>query len=142
MTARIPTRSIPACTGEPFRQEFQELQQKVYPRVYGGTLIAKNGDTDAEGLSPRVRGNPPQYLLRLTGLGSIPACTGEPNVNPAPRRARKVYPRVYGGTLWLLLRLGLGLGLSPRVRGNRLTALEQRTEDRSIPACTGEPIRG
>ena len=30
-------------------------------------------------------------------------------------------------------------GLSPRVRGNRNADLERENEERSIPACAGEP---
>ena len=54
----------------------------VYPRVYGGT--AKGSVDTSEG----------------DGLGSIPACTGEPtaSVLTRPGIGLAVYPRVYGGT--------------------------------------------
>ena len=51
------------------------------------------------GLSPRVRGNrfvdpDAEYRMR-----SIPACTGEPPRLEYRRPERRVYPRVYGGTI-------------------------------------------
>ena len=52
----------------------------------------------------------------------------------------EVYPRVCGGTI---TRTGLGKsawGLSPRVRGNRMTPKGRKRLGRSIPACAGEPI--
>ena len=72
-------RSIPACTGEPLRLISRTASRKVYPRVYGGTGELLASITSREGLSPRVRGNPP-YSPRLGARrGSIPACTGEPH---------------------------------------------------------------
>ena len=79
--------------------------------------------------------------------GSIPACAGEP---PYPGSAEGgtsfravgyygVYPRVCGGTPWASIISGQGPGLSPRVRGNRLTAALVFGLTGSIPACAGEP---
>ena len=119
--------SIPACTGEPGNLFFGFTpsvsaglsprvrgnhrlasspvghRQGVYPRVYGGTLIAISltpGIVPSRGLSPRVRGNP--------GLGKRSTW-------------RKVYPRVYGGTapLGIFSARRDREGLSPRVRGNQ-----------------------
>ena len=56
--------SIPACAGEPRRLLIRDLQNKVYPRVCGGTLQIVWTDTKAKGLSPRVRGN--------LGFGCLP----------------------------------------------------------------------
>ena len=53
------------------------------------------------------------------GIGSIPACTGEPSRALSAKLDSGVYPRVYGGT-------------SPRTSFRAVP-------DRSIPACTGEP---
>ena len=51
----------------------------------------------------------------------------------------EVYPRVYGGTGSSALNEPVGLGLSPRVRGNPAAFFLNQSEARSIPACTGEP---
>ena len=51
-------RSIPACAGEPRRDEIVRLFDAVYPRVCGGTPALIPRSSAATGLSPRVRGNP------------------------------------------------------------------------------------
>ena len=71
------------------------------------------------GLSPRVRGNPDPHSLVGAGVGSIPACAGEPGLSIHPSKN--------------------GKGLSPRVRGNRRNGVQARTRSGSIPACAGEP---
>ena len=50
-----------------------------------------------------------------------------------------VYPRVYGGTSAKALSTSTRIGLSPRVRGNRLPRHAGDVVKGSIPACTGEP---
>ena len=50
-----------------------------------------------------------------------------------------VYPRVCGGTLPILLIGGAIIGLSPRVRGNPYVRHWHCDNERSIPACAGEP---
>ena len=153
-------RSIPACTGEPSRENFQVIVQKVYPRVYGGT-----GDGLAElwlpiGLSPRVRGNLRESAPRLiqvrsipacTGeplwpedgakvpLWSIPACTGEPGLDRPTAFVTEVYPRVYGGTRGEGKQGGGGCGLSPRVRGNPQTMRLSGWENGLSPRVRGNP---
>ena len=52
----------------------------------------------------------------------------------------RVYPRVYGGTRRWGRSSAIRPGLSPRVRGNRGIRRNMRTGQRSIPACTGEPL--
>ena len=93
---------------------------KVYPRVCGGTFEIQGDGNNYDGLSPRVRGNPQQAAFRPFGQRSIPACAGEPN--PQPRRGGMVtvYPRVCGGTMGKIPHNPKFLGLSPRVRGNRI----------------------
>ena len=76
------------------------------------------------------------------GRRSIPACAGEP---VAPERyyyPRTVYPRVCGGTENILGLALTSVGLSPRVRGNRLLADLLEDAIGSIPACAGEPRCG
>ena len=92
------------------------------------------------GLSPRVRGNLNPSGAVCGGRRSIPACAGEPSQPPAGQREHRVYPRVCGGTLGLHYALAAVIGLSPRVRGNRVLAISRALRDRSIPACAGEPL--
>ena len=70
---------------------------------------------------------------------SIPACAGEPRGPVARRRSNGVYPRVCGGTFSVRHQIWKDFGLSPRVRGNRRARTMKTHDDRSIPACAGEP---
>ena len=72
---------------------------------------------------------------------SIPACAGEPDPDITEDRQAKVYPRVCGGTGLKSQDDTLIEGLSPRVRGNRVTVTAPPAWLRSIPACAGEPLR-
>ena len=136
-----PRGSIPACAGEPADPAPACVCAAVYPRVCGGTNLAALGSRASEGLSPRVRGNPPATAARDRFAWSIPACAGEPQLADVRDDVRGVYPRVCGGTrssrrvkarLW---------GLSPRVRGNPGARVGGVPAAGSIPACAGEPCR-
>ena len=53
-----PSRSIPACAGEPVVRMLNDDPRKVYPRVRGGTSKPTVTEGADSGLSPRARGNP------------------------------------------------------------------------------------
>ena len=112
-------RSIPARTGEPYGNILVREQLKVYPRAYGGTRSSSDLPRNTTGLSPRVRGNLDFGEPHALPHRSIPARTGEPSAFTVTGRARRVYPRAYGGTP-VTPSIGKPVaGLSPRVRGNR-----------------------
>ena len=113
----------------------------VYPRVYGGTAGQRATVWQGGiGLSPRVRGNLQPYGSTWNTLRSIPACTGEPWRMRPRRRARRVYPRVYGGTAALFLVEGVVVGSIPACTGEPRGATARLLRNQgSIPACTGEP---
>ena len=90
--------SIPACAGEPAVDGVGLAPEGVYPRVCGGTIATRTAARCASGLSPRVRGNPPNLAMRHAHQGSIPACAGEPRRRGCRRPSPRVYPRVCGGT--------------------------------------------
>ena len=96
--SRWPSGSIPACAGEPSLFAGQGLQNKVYPRVCGGTRVRIDNGFTHRGLSPRVRGNHPPGSAAGRRCGSIPACAGEPCLMGRSRLVARVYPRVCGGT--------------------------------------------
>ena len=137
--ANLRNRSIPACTGEPADYPRGICDEWVYPRVYGGTLATPRRLSGTYGLSPRVRGNRKSNGSAEIGIGSIPACTGEPEYYDKSSQEQQVYPRVYGGTLPRPGSASRSGGLSPRVRGNRAGPRGLFHRDGSIPACTGEP---
>ena len=141
--ARWPgVRSIPACAGEPHSSPTIRTSRRVYPRVCGGTTLFADDPDIPPGLSPRVRGN--HTLRRRSGhpAGSIPACAGEPILAKRLRPSDEVYPRVCGGTRDLADGDQGQVGLSPRVRGNRLRIGGEDADLGSIPACAGEPWTG
>ena len=105
----------------------------------GGTRLAVALRWPAQGLSPRVRGNPSAWRGRLRQSRSIPACAGEPQLPGSAPRHAKVYPRVCGGTAVRPLGSGSSRGLSPRVRGNPMRNWSALVKSGSIPACAGEP---
>ena len=111
-------RSIPACAGEPYKDSPLCTAYTVYPRVCGGTYSAKRRGVLEDGLSPRVRGNPGDKWSGSMGVGSIPACAGEPSSVGRLSLTMTVYPRVCGGTRRALQDHPPSAGLSPRVRGN------------------------
>ena len=55
--SRLIVGSIPACAGEPSSFCRSLCGVEVYPRVCGGTVVQRDLDGCAAGLSPRVRGN-------------------------------------------------------------------------------------
>ena len=134
-------RSIPARAGEPRRPPSRTARPPVYPRACGGTDRAQGSPWQRNGLSPRVRGNRQAYRHRNTRIRSIPVRAGEPlRCRSRPVR-RGVYPRACGGTLPVRVEGRGVVGLSPRVRGNRLNMRVGWPMPGSIPARAGEPER-
>ncbi len=105
----------------------------------GGTYRGHVDVIGLGGLSPRVRGNLNNADIVDPSQRSIPACAGEPRRITIVSIRFWVYPRVCGGTLQLGSPSGQALGLSPRVRGNRLPCPNTYPCRGSIPACAGEP---
>ena len=153
------TRSIPARAGEPRTTARYTCPRKVYPRACGGTRLEYLRRRPLQGLSPRVRGNPPLGIAERGGGGlsprvrgnpehlgvpeqlrrSIPARAGEPSTRVALPWLRRVYPRACGGTS-IGEYMGTGMsGLSPRVRGNPAMLSATFWTGGSIPARAGEP---
>ena len=94
---------------------------RVYPRACGGTLPRGCCRWCILGLSPRVRGNQDASNCLVAAAGSIPARAGEPMSTSIGSTPASVYPRACGGTRTFHLHALPLEGLSPRVRGNRVT---------------------
>ena len=131
--------SIPACAGEPREKPTPRTSKRVYPRVCGGAALAVSLVRALRGLSPRVRGSPPNLPPRSARPGSIPACAGEPPGLPVSMRIGLVYPRVCGGASTVAVIRDPSSGLSPRVRGSHDGGGPIAPSTGSIPACAGEP---
>ena len=133
------TRSIPACAGEPTPADLRCPAPGVYPRVCGGARSGRLLYLIYQGLSPRVRGSPAQFVVFGFLVWSIPACAGEPRSVSSPGLSFRVYPRVCGGAWKSGARLRCRRGLSPRVRGSLWIDTRRPISAGSIPACAGEP---
>ena len=134
--------SIPARAGEPLTGAIKMIGQWVYPRACGGTATWPATYRPWVGLSPRVRGNRTVAANAGRVVGSIPARAGEPTRRERRRRTWRVYPRACGGTIDASELPTIGIGLSPRVRGNRNGSGDSVMAKRSIPARAGEPLTG
>jgi len=90
------------------------------------------------GLSPRTRGKRIGWLLAASGLGPIPANTGETLAGVEVIGFVRAYPREHGGNKrreWAERRAE---GLSPRTRGKPGKLWSAMNEEGPIPANTGE----
>ena len=134
--------SIPACAGEPPGAGGGISENRVYPRMCGGTGFGRTFHAPIEGLSPHVRGNRDGLRAHSRRTGSIPACAGEPKTPGQLARRYKVYPRMCGGTARIDISGQDAEGLSPHVRGNHAGCEGLLMPPGSIPACAGEPATG
>ena len=80
------------------------------------------------------------FLMR-PNRRSIPACAGETLPPPWRLSAIQVYPRVCGGNYSMTISVSWVSGLSPRVRGKRMSSSASAVRLGSIPACAGETRR-
>ena len=110
----------------------------VYPRACGGTSVYPVSGADAQGLSPRLRGNALAIGDRVVVNGSIPALAGERELFLNLTDFVGVYPRACGGTLEIELVDLRVVGLSPRLRGNVQNIFSPSFLQGSIPALAGE----
>ena len=133
---RQMARSIPAGAGEPLGDRVAADDAGVYPRGCGGTDEALRLAPDAQGLSPRVRGNHLATVGDPETEGSIPAGAGEPSRDGQASGVRRVYPRGCGGTRLVIITSLSPEGLSPRVRGTR-TIGRRHTKSPGSPAPAG-----
>ena len=111
----------------------------AYPRVCGATKCRLLRRISQWGLSPRVRGNLSRSLSRPECEGPIPACAGQPDIAGLFLERFPAYPRVCGATRKILFIINSFVGLSPRVRGNRLRMEPIGRNPGPIPACAGQP---
>ena len=131
--------SIPACAGQPQPGSYECPVPGVYPRVCGAACGSGRMRPGGSGLSPRVRGSLHQTHVHRGHRGSIPACAGQPTSTTGMKESTAVYPRVCGAARRPLEVKGVGYGLSPRVRGSRVSAIVRVAPGGSIPACAGQP---
>ena len=131
--------SIPAPAGKPRNEQSQRAAGGVYPRTCGETAVVLARPKGSEGLSPHLRGNPPDGPRHALHRRSIPAPAGKPRHTDSPRQCARVYPRTCGETAHGGRERADGEGLSPHLRGNRGGLHRPADADGSIPAPAGKP---
>src|SRR5690606_3603922 len=113
---RRGTENGPKLSNSSLRRQTYRMKG-VHPRACGGEFKTLDGDSEATGPSPRVRGREIRPLGRMLPPGSIPARAGERAASKPSSGNTKVHPRACGGeTPSVATRCGIG-GPSPRVRG-------------------------
>ena len=131
--------TIPAGAGEPPNGTSRRAHSRDHPRGCGGTLARRKPFIQAQGPSPRVRGNRRAFEDAKIFKGTIPAGAGEPLSRWARPAFPRDHPRGCGGTgREEVLKLD-PQGPSPRVRGNPARLFFCRMRGGTIPAGAGEP---
>src|SRR5690625_1547137 len=128
------------CMGPPLSISINALSYRVYPHVYGATLLCLLYSFIQKGLSPCVWGHLSVSIHRSLQRGSIPMCMGPPVFAWVDAFQEGVYPHVYGATTDARYTEHGFLGLSPCVWGHPSTAPSKSPAVRSIPMCMGPPI--
>ena len=106
--------------------------------MYGETQPTYTDRLTVKGLSPHVRGNRAAGDRDRHRAGSIPACTGKPEVSYLCLRMIGVYPRMYGETQAGGSASVPTHGLSPHVRGNQRNRKLFRRRTEVYPRMYGE----
>ncbi len=133
-------RSIPAYAGDPFQTGVDELTAKVYPRLRGGSCWATAGWRYSLGLSPPTRGIQYEFHHHHHPRRSIPAYAGDPRSSFTTAPARRVYPRLRGGSCRSPALSQPFSGLSPPTRGIHRKRRLANVRGGSIPAYAGDPL--
>ena len=129
-----PLRSIPACAGEPRWVAPTALRIRSIPACAGEPGSAAKLPRRSGGSIPACAGEPrPTVIVMDCGLS--PRVRGNP-CSPNRQKSDTVYPRVCGGTVCRIRRVG---PLYPRVCGGTICEWAYELQRRSIPACAGEP---
>ena len=134
--------SIPAYAGDPHRRPCAPPSSGVYPRLRGGSHSPPRCASKPQGLSPPTRGIPESAVVDCSPCGSIPAYAGDPSPAGMAAAARRVYPRLRGGSTITRISGSLSRGLSPPTRGIHGPTIKDEALARSIPAYAGDPRAG
>ncbi len=134
--------AISLYTGLPARGPSRPSAFRVYPRAYGATSVLALAQKKMKGLSSCIRGYHAEDALADLALRSIPVHTGLPYRTRSGRGRTGVYPRVYGATDMANQGVEATQGLSPRVRGYRLSHPGTLLCFGSIPVYTELPRSG
>ena len=114
------TRFIPVDTGNTTTARLSSSEIAVYPRGYGEHFASNAGLTSVDGLSPWIRGTPPNDTDFPFRRRFIPVDTGNTGAFFCVANGCAVYPRGYGEHYLVRLVSAQPHGLSPWIRGTLL----------------------
>ena len=114
-----PGRFIPAGAGNTRALAVSAMPDAVYPRRCGEHALIAAIHFSEDGLSPQVRGTPPQNCLQVVQVRFIPAGAGNTGGVDDSLVTGTVYPRRCGEHRAQAPQPGASAGLSPQVRGTR-----------------------
>ena len=131
--------AIPAYAGDPNPILIAQSFISGYPRLRGGSSLARQQVPPRRGLSPPTRGILDAKLGGGLFQGAIPAYAGDPYTAICLTKSYLGYPRLRGGSAVALLIARRIPGLSPPTRGIRHSCSACRSQLRAIPAYAGDP---
>ena len=130
-------RIIPACAGRTPEARLWRRRPSDHPRVCGANPVMVGILDNANGSSPRVRGERVHDLEVVAAVRIIPACAGRTSMRVSACRMTPDHPRVCGANSASHWPSGGTVGSSPRVRGERSRHGLEEPRERIIPACAG-----
>ena len=131
-------RIIPAHAGQTSFPSLSASASTDHPRACGANLAAKNGISNPNGSSPRMRGKHKDFVKISTTVRIIPAHAGQTCNVVAGRLQVTDHPRACGANVDDHRIILPTPGSSPRMRGKRACATVATSWFRIIPAHAGQ----
>ena len=131
-------RLIPARAGKTAGPRPRRLWPWAHPRACGENNLKEEGTGLWSGSSPRVRGKLVMTLICGVPTGLIPARAGKTDYWRPDLEQVAAHPRACGENNDGVVRLVMGEGSSPRVRGKPRDVTIRAAQSRLIPARAGK----
>ena len=112
----------PAHAGKSCGQSLQERGRQDHPRTCGEKLKGKQGQKQAKGSPPHMRGKVPSPEKGEPTLRITPAHAGKRPASPRARRGRRDHPRTCGEKRLRRQCARRSKGLPPHMRGKEVRA--------------------
>ena len=132
----------PACAGKSAALHPERRQRGDHPRVCGEKAAPPRFAAKIGGSSPRVRGKEGAFSGSAEQLRITPACAGKRTMPNSGRKSTRDHPRVCGEKVDEYMRLRMGQGSPPRVRGKVRPVENQYKRLGITPACAGKSVYG
>ena len=134
----MPGGLIPARAGKTSSASDNRTARGAHPRACGENPLSRTASAAEDGSSPRVRGKPPDIHNFYKDVRLIPARAGKTGPTSTRGPDSGAHPRACGENRCRRTGPGFSGGSSPRVRGKRSSASDNRTARGLIPARAGK----